>query len=142
MRYISYLKHTHNGNYNYALKSESRIILVMFMMYGVDKINAFALAMLNQAELDDLLWSIAQGVGEIMEFDDCVIYLRSDDKLIQMAAFGIKNPKDREIFERIEIPIGQGIVGTVAVTGKAEIVKDTRSDPRTSSRRLTCLPLA
>ena len=100
------------------------------MMYGVDKINAFALAMLNQAELDDLLWSIAQGVGEIMQFEDCVIYLRNDDILIQMAAFGIKNPKDREIFERIEIPIGEGIVGTVAKTGEAEIVNDTRSDSR------------
>lgn len=100
------------------------------MFYGVDKINAFALAMLNQAELDDLLWSIAQGVGEIMSFDDCVIYLRNEDKLVQMAAFGIKNPKDREIFERIEIPVGQGIVGTVAATGVAEIVSDTRTDER------------
>jgi signal transduction histidine kinase len=100
------------------------------MMYGVDKINAFALAMLNQAELEDLLWSIAQGVGDIMEFDDCVIYLRNGDKLVQMAAFGVKNPKDREIFERIEIPVGEGIVGNVALTGEAEIVTDTRDDPR------------
>ena len=100
------------------------------MMYGVDKINAFALAMLNQAELDDLLWSIAQGVGEIMQFEDCVIYLRNDDILIQMAAFGIKKPKDREIFERLEIPVGEGIVGTVAKTGEAEIVNDTRIDSR------------
>ena len=100
------------------------------MFHGVEKINAFALAMLNQAELDDLLWSIAQGVGEIMGFDDCVVYLRNNDKLVQMAAFGIKNPKDREIFERIEIEVGQGIVGTVAETGKAEIVSDTRVDNR------------
>ena len=100
------------------------------MFHGVEKINAFALAMLNQAELDDLLWSIAQGVGEIMGFDDCVVYLRNNDKLVQMAAFGIKNPKDREIFERIEIEVGQGIVGTVAETGKAEIVSDTRVDKR------------
>lgn len=100
------------------------------MFYGVDKINAFALAMLNQADLDDLLWSIAQGVGEIMSFDDCVIYLRNEDKLIQMAAFGIKNSKEGEIFERIEISVGQGIVGTVAATGIAEIVADTRTDVR------------
>ena len=100
------------------------------MFYGVDKINAFALAMLNQTELDDLLWSIAQGVGEIMLFEDCVIYLRNEDKLVQMAAYGSKNPKDREIFERIEIPIGKGIVGTVAETGIAEIVSDTRVDNR------------
>ena len=65
-----------------------------------------------------------------MEFDDCVIYLRNGDKLVQMAAFGIKNPKDREIFERIEIPVGEGIVGTVALTGESEIVCDTRTDSR------------
>lgn len=109
---------------------ECGYVWVLLMLYGVDKINAFALAMLNQAELDDLLWSIAQGVGDIMAFDDCVIYLRNGDKLIQMAAFGIKNPKDREIFQRIEIPVGQGIVGTVALTGEAEIVHDTRADLR------------
>lgn len=100
------------------------------MFYGVDKINAFALAMLDQAELDDLLWSIAQSVGDVMQFDDCVIYLREDDKLIQMAAFGIKNPKEREIYQRIEIPVGQGIVGTVAQTGIAENIADTRLDAR------------
>jgi len=47
-----------------------------------------------------------------------------------MAAFGIKNKKDRQIFERIEIPLGQGIVGTVAKTKYAEIVSDTHIDKR------------
>ncbi|WNC70199.1 ATP-binding protein [Thalassotalea nanhaiensis] len=100
------------------------------MSVGVKKINDFALAMLEQASLDDLLWSIAQGVGDIMEFEDCVIYLRAEQVLIQVSAFGIKNPKDRQIYERIEIPMGQGIVGTVAETKVAEIVPDTMLDSR------------
>ena len=41
-----------------------------------------------------------------------------------------RKPKDREIFERLEIPVGEGIVGTVAKTGEAEIVNDTRIDSR------------
>jgi signal transduction histidine kinase len=86
--------------------------------------------MLEQASLDDLLWSAAQGVGEIMDFEDCVIYLRVDEKLVQMAAYGIKNQKDRQVFERLEIPVGKGIVGTVAKTKNAEIVTDTHVDKR------------
>ncbi|SFD78786.1 ATP-binding protein [Pseudoalteromonas denitrificans] len=97
---------------------------------GVEKINAFAIVMLDKALLDDLLWSIAQGVGEIMGFNDCVIYLRNDNTLIQMAAFGLKNKKDRQIFKRIEIPVGEGIVGTVAKTGVAEYIPNTQADSR------------
>ena len=100
------------------------------MSVDVKKINDFALAMLEQASLDDLVWSIAQGVGGIMGFEDCVIYLRVDETLVQMAAFGIKNQKDRQIFERIEIPVGEGIVGTVAKNKLAEIVSDTHLDER------------
>lgn len=99
-------------------------------MQDIEKINAFAMAMLEQADLDDLLWSIARCVGETIGFDDCVIYLRKGDVLVQMAAFGIKNPKDRQLLARIEIPVGSGIVGTVAETGIAEIVSDTEADPR------------
>lgn len=100
------------------------------MSDGVNKINKFAVAMLEQASLEDLLWSIAQGVGDIMRFDDCVIYLAQQDMLIQMAAFGIKNKKDREIFKRIKIPMGVGIVGSVAASKKIENVANTRLDKR------------
>ena len=30
----------------------------------------------------------------------------------------------------MEIPVGKGIVGSVAETGKAELIKDTSKDPR------------
>ena len=100
------------------------------MSADVKKINDFVLAMLDQASLDDLVWIVAQSVGEIMGFEDCVIYLRVDDILVQMAAFGIKNKKDKQIFERIEIPVGEGIVGTVAKTKLAEIISDTSLDER------------
>lgn len=99
-------------------------------MSDIDKINAFALAMLDQADLEDLLWAIAQGAGEVMGFDDCVIYLREGDVLKQMAAFGIKNPGKRQLLEKIEIPVGCGIVGTVAETCIAEIVENTALDGR------------
>ena len=86
--------------------------------------------MLDAGDLDDLLWTIARNVGETLGFDDCVIYLRDDDTLIQMATYGIKNPKAREVLERIEIKVGSGIVGTVAKTGIPEIISNTRLDQR------------
>lgn len=99
-------------------------------IFDLEKLNAFALEMLEAADLDDLLWSISNNVGNTLGFEDCVIYLREGQVLVQMAAYGIKSAAAREVFERIEIPVGKGIVGTVAETGKAEIVQDTEADER------------
>jgi sigma-B regulation protein RsbU (phosphoserine phosphatase) len=96
----------------------------------LEKLNAFAVALLQQRGLDDLLWAIADNIGETLEFEDCVIYLTQGDVLVQAAAFGQKSPSQREIKSPITIPIGEGIVGTVAKTGHAEIVADTSQDPR------------
>lgn len=99
-------------------------------MTELNKISQFAAAMVEAATLDDLLWSIANNVGAILNFDDCVIYLNIDEVLVQKAAFGIKNPHQRTLLSEITIPVGQGIVGTVAQTKCAEIVADTQTDPR------------
>ena len=50
--------------------------------------------------------------------------------IARVAAYGAKNPEDRKIGHRIAVPLGEGIVGTVAQTGLAEIVSDTQKDPR------------
>ena len=42
----------------------------------------------------------------------------------------LRSPKQFEIDKPIEIPLGKGIVGSVAITGKAEIITDTTKDPR------------
>lgn len=94
------------------------------------KIKDFSLAMQEFATLDDLLWSIANYVGQKLGYKDCVIYLVENERLIQKAAYGPKNPKDRIIKDRIEIPKGKGIVGSVAETGVAEIISDTSVEPR------------
>jgi LytS/YehU family sensor histidine kinase len=49
---------------------------------------------------------------------------------VQKAAYGSKSPQTFEIINPIEIPVGKGIVGHVAQTGKAEIVGNTRHDNR------------
>ena len=99
-------------------------------MTELNKILYFSNAMLNAATLDDLLWSIADNIGEALGFDDCVVYLNVNGTLIQKAAFGIKNPKDRNLLNEIVIALGQGIVGVVAQSQEAEIIPDTSIDDR------------
>ncbi len=93
-------------------------------------VNRFAISLLRQNSLDDLLWSMAANLGDVLGFEDCVIYLVEGDALVQKAAFGVKNPASRDIKNEITIPMGQGIVGAVAQSGKTEYVADLSVDPR------------
>ncbi len=75
---------------------------------------------------------MANGTVAHLDLEDCVIYLLDEERqhLIQRAAYGPKNPQGREILDPIRIPLGQGIVGTVAATGRPALIPDTREDPR------------
>lgn len=95
-------------------------------------INYFSTSLFGQNTVDDILWDVAQNCISKLNFEDCVIYLFNDkgDKLIQKAAFGPKNIEEYKIYNPIEIPLGKGIVGTVAQTGIHEIIPDTSLDTR------------
>lgn len=93
-------------------------------------VNRFAISLLQQNSLDDLLWSMAANLGEVLGFEDCVIYLLQDDALVQKAAYGVKNPESRSIKNEITIELGQGIVGSVGQSGKTENVADLSLDSR------------
>lgn len=101
--------------------------------------NYFATLMSTSGTVDDLLWNIVRNCIPQLKFEDCVIYLLDHERnmLIQKAAFGPKSVYNEEIqdFEKailgpIEIPVGKGITGTVALTGIAEIVPDVTKDTR------------
>lgn len=95
-------------------------------------LNSFATSLYGQNTIEDIFWDTARNCVEKLGFTDCVIYQVEESRavLIQRAAFGPKNPQRREILNAIEIPIGKGIVGSVAQSGKAEIVNNTLKDPR------------
>lgn len=97
-----------------------------------DIINYFAISLFGQNTVDEILWDLAKNCISKLEFEDCVIYLLDEERnvLVQKAAYGPKNPKDQTIFQPIEIPLGRGIVGSVAQQGSAEIIPDTTRDPR------------
>jgi class 3 adenylate cyclase/putative methionine-R-sulfoxide reductase with GAF domain len=112
---------------------EARVRELEAKARSLDAINHLAASLLEpQTDLDDILWDVAQGVVAHLGLEDCVIYLFDERRefLAQRAAFGPKNPREREILSPIRIKPGTGIVGTVALTGQAEIIPDTRKDPR------------
>ena len=95
-------------------------------------INYFATSLVHQHTVDEILWDVTKNCISRLKFVDCVIYMLDEDEkvLIQKAAYGPKNPRSYEIFQPIEIPVGKGIVGSVAKSGKAEIIRDTTKDKR------------
>jgi LytS/YehU family sensor histidine kinase len=95
-------------------------------------INYFAISLFGQNTEEEVLWDLVRNCISRLGFEDCVIYLLDEDRqmLVQKAAYGPKSPKDYTIYRPIEIPVGSGIVGSVAKTGVAEIVSDTSRDAR------------
>ncbi len=92
-------------------------------------INRLGLLLLQESSLDDVLWLVAKSAIAELGFDDCVVYLLDEERnaLVQKAAIGAKNPVAHEILDPILIPVGKGIVGRVAETGKPENIRDTRA---------------
>jgi signal transduction histidine kinase/CheY-like chemotaxis protein len=95
-------------------------------------LSTFALDLLQKSSLDEIFWLIADRAIAGIGFDDCVIYLidRTTGELVQAAAYGPKSAEGRAIVDPITIPIGDGIVGSVAANLKPERIKDTRLDSR------------
>ncbi len=92
----------------------------------------FSKSIFRRNTVEGVVWDIASNCIDKLKFEDCMVYLIDEKRgvLVQKAAFGAKNVNDQTVLDPIEIPLGKGIVGTVAVTGKAEIINDTLLDDR------------
>ncbi|MFC3880001.1 PAS domain S-box protein [Algoriphagus namhaensis] len=95
-------------------------------------INSFVTHLLDIDDIQGIAWEIAENVIEKFGFEDCVIYVWNEEKhcLEQMAAYGPKMQKGRKIKEPIQIKLGEGVVGSVAQSGQAQIIPNTSKDPR------------
>lgn len=95
-------------------------------------IQFIAQSVLSQATIKDVLWQIVDNCVKYLGLVDCVIYLYQEahDALIQSAALENKTISFHEIGNPIKLQLGQGIVGNVALTKKAEIIPDTSKDSR------------
>ena len=96
----------------------------------LEKVNAFATSLLQDQSLDELLWSLAEQIGTLLELPDCVIYLLEEDELVQRAAYGLKQVGRRRIKNPIRLALGEGITGTAAAEREVQRVENTSGDPR------------
>ena len=94
-------------------------------------INDVAKAILGKIDTSEIAWEIVNEIAEYLGTNDCVIYIlnEKEQQLEQIAAYGEKEI-DKEVVDKIILPLGQGIVGDVAKTGIAEIISDTTNDKR------------
>ncbi|MGB0178152.1 MAG: PAS domain S-box protein, partial [Owenweeksia sp.] len=94
-------------------------------------VNEFAARLIKTSTIHEIVTEITRNTIEKFGFEDCVVYLlnEEEDFLEQITAYGIKE-HEGQVVEPIRIPVGKGIVGSVALHGKPEIVNDTTRDER------------
>lgn len=95
-------------------------------------LNYFTTSLLKQNTVEEILWDVTQNCFSKLSFVDCVIYLldESGENLLQKAAYGRKDVEGYRILNPLDLKIGQGIIGHVARSGRAEIIPDTTLDER------------
>ena len=83
-------------------------------------IDYFANSLYGENSITEICWDIARNCISQLKLEDCVVYLLDEKRnvLVQKAAYGLKNPKEHEIINPIEIKNGEGIVGAAALTKK------------------------
>ncbi|WP_166418145.1 ATP-binding protein [Cochlodiniinecator piscidefendens] len=111
-------------------------------------LNTFAVDLMSIPSVEDLFWYVAQNVVGKLGFIDCVIYQADEQQteLMQVAAWGEKNPFGRNIINPLVIPFGCGITGQAAQTRKPIIVNDLLVDGNyiadtEPARSEICVPL-
>lgn len=98
----------------------------------LNTLNNLTRSFIGKLNIHDVAWEIANVIARDLEFEDCVVYLvkKKENILEQIAGYGAKVNKNKEIINKLYIPFGKGIVGNVAITGKAELIHDTSKDDR------------
>ena len=98
----------------------------------LEALNNLMASILGKTNIYEIAWEITKNTIGLFGFEDCVIYILDEEQQVlkQVAAYGQKFEDDDQIFNEISIPLGKGIVGTVAKTGVPEIIHDTSLDSR------------
>lgn len=98
----------------------------------IDLINNLTKSILGKIDVNEIAWEIVNNIAEYLDSEDCVIYLvdHNQQALEQIAVYGEKLGDDNKIQNRLILPFGEGIVGSVVKSGNSIIVKDTSLDPR------------
>lgn len=98
----------------------------------IKAISCFSISLCHKDSIEEVFLEITKNIIHQFGFVDCVIYVYDKEKelLEQKAAYGNKNLFKNIIYNPIQIPVGKGIVGSVAANKEAEIVHNTKQDNR------------
>ena len=105
-------------------------------------------AVVNSLELDVILTTIAQQVRQVIEVDECTVFLLDDTGEVMSPAV-CDAARFRDEMMAMRLKVGEGITGSVALTGRGEIVNSAEDDPRAAhvpgtppeQSSLMCVPM-
>lgn len=120
------------GNIKYQVAIIEDITVEREKSLIINMINEVAKSILGKVDIYEIAHEITHNIAHYLNTEDCVIYIVDQEKntVEQIAAYGEKTDKDGSIINKIVMPIGEGIVGTVAKTGKPELIANTDLDKR------------
>lgn len=95
-------------------------------------ITFFAASLITPMTVDQALWGVAKNCISQLNFVYCVVYWidRERNILVPKAAYDAKSQQGDAILNPVEIPVGRGVVGSVAVTGLPQLSTDTPENAR------------
>ena len=104
-----------NGLYT-AIGSD--ITLQKEQLFRLELINNIEKSISGKNDIYKVSWLIVDQIAKYLDTDDCIIYLldKKTNMLEQIAAFGEK-VESNKVKNKIRIPLGMGIVGSVAKSG-------------------------
>ncbi len=93
-------------------------------------INYFSSNIYETNAIENVLGNITENCIDRLHFEVCAMYVVDDERKLLTKKAGHRWGKTGpvEISESLEIPLGEGIAGFVAASGKWEIVSDTSRD--------------
>ena len=109
---------------------------------------AVSRAVVNTLDINTILATIAKQIRQVIQTDECTVFLYDERaKLLVPALCDARSYRDEMLAVRLKL--GEGITGTVALTGRGEIVNDAEADPRSltvpgtppEESALMCVPL-
>ncbi|MFD0964839.1 sensor histidine kinase [Pseudofulvibacter geojedonensis] len=121
-----------NGEVKYLVALLEDVTLKSRQARMLKLLNELSVSILGKTSLEEISWEIAKKVSGFLKLEDCVIYAVNeiDKKLYQVATYDNKLDNENQIINPIVIDFGEGIVGTVALKGKPELINDTSKDSR------------
>ena len=96
----------------------------------LNRLQAISTELNRMTDLETLCWAITEWVAELTHLEDCVVYVRLGNVLTQMAALGMKSDDGESITNRIGLPVGVGVVGSVAISAEPTYIPDVSKDSR------------